>query len=75
MRLQTLHPPVALILHPLPCLRSPFILAPLAEVHVGDWHVDACRSRVICSAMLRTRFFHCSAVSVLCWLPMGMACS
>ena len=75
MRLHTLHPPFALILHPAPCLSSPFILAQLADEHLGDRHVDAWSSNVMCRAMLRWRSFRCSGVSVLCWLPTGIACS
>jgi len=47
MRLQTLHPPFALTLHPAPCFSSPFILAQLAELHLVDRHVEACKSNVM----------------------------
>ena len=35
MRLQTLHPPFALISQSAPCLRSPFVLAQFAALHGG----------------------------------------
>jgi hypothetical protein len=74
MRLQTFHPPFALISQSAPCLMSPFILARSVgrAEHAGDRHgggVQELQRHVQRDATLAFLPLPSVAVRALCWLP------